>query len=311
MNIEPLEIEVRGQKTKVPSAKLDGCTVFATGSWLKTAQLFDEELIESGHFPDPRAVVSQLRDGRFPADVFTFARPGEAAAEQYEFPSEWDNLAVVPTSSFDDWWNGLPQETRKNTRLAAKRGVVVKAVTIDDSLVRGIKDIYDESPMRQGKRFWHHGKDLETVRAINSTYPDRSQFVGAFVEDKLVGFIRYVRVDRFAVIVQIIAMESQRDKKPINALLTHTIEVCQSQGMATLTYGKFDYGVNKDSSLTEFKRRNGFSELRFRRYFAPLTPQGRFAVSTGLHLGIRNVLPLSVTTFLHKARARALRILRR
>jgi hypothetical protein len=308
MQIESLEIRLRGRNTNVPSARIDSCTVIATGKWLKTAQLFDEELVEEADFPDVGRLISCLREIALPADVFTFARRVETSTPKYEFPFEWDNLAVAATTSFDNWWNGLPQESRKNIRLATKRGVIVRTVAFDDSFVRQIKGIYDETPIRQGKQFWHYHKDLESVRVMNATYLDRSHFIGAFLGDKLIGFIKYIRVDRTAVLIQIIAMDAHRDKRPIYALLRHTMELCQQQGLSVLTYGKFNYGINQHSSLTEFKRRNGFAEMRFPRYFVPLTPKGQLAVATGLHLGIRNLVPVPITTLLHKTRSHLLKM---
>lgn len=307
---ESTEIRIRGQNIKVASVKIHNCTAIATGKWLKTAQLFDEELIEKKDLPDPATLISELRKGPLPADVFTFAftrRIGNSESH-YDFPFEWDNLAVVSTTSFENWWNALPQESRKNVRLAAKRGVTVKTVAFDDSLVSGIKRIYDETPIRQGRRFWHYRKDLDRVRLENATYLERSHFIGAFLKDELVGFIKYIRVDHAAVLIQILAMDAQRDKRPMNALLKHVIELCEQQGLSTLIYGKFSYGINQNSSLSEFKRRNGFIEVRFPQYFVPLTLKGKLAVSTGLHLGIRNVIPLPVTTFLHKTRSRLLNV---
>ncbi len=184
----------------------------------------------------------------------------------------------------------------------------MRTVTFDDSLVSGIKRIYDETPIRQGKHFWHYRKDLESVRVMNATYLERSHFIGAFLDNELVGFIKYIRVDRTAVLIQIIALEAHRDKRPIYALLKYTMELCQQQGLSVLTYGKFNYGIDQDSSLTEFKRRNGFTEMRFPRYFVPLTLKGQLAVATGLHLGIRNLIPVPITTLLHKTRSRLLRM---
>ena len=92
------------------------------------------------------------------------------------------------------------------------------------------------------------------VRDENATYLSRSQFVGAYLGDELIGFIKYVRVDDAAVLIQILAMEGHRDKKPVNALLKGTVEICEAQGVTSLVYGKFDTG-GEDSSLAEFKRR--------------------------------------------------------
>ena len=106
-------------------------------------------------------------------------------------------------------------------------------------------------------------------------------------------------------------MDTHRYKRPMNALLKHTIELCEKQCLSMLVYGKFNYGINQNSSLSEFKRRNGFIERRIPRYYIPLTLKGKFAVSTGLHLGILNMIPLPVTTFLHKIRSRLLRVTHR
>ena len=307
MNVEAMQIRIRGEDVSVPALATKQYTLVSIGRWLRTAQIFDEELVEEARFPDPYAAMEALRLGGLPADIFAFARPFATRVGDVEFPKVIDNLAVVSTASFEAWWRALPQESRKNARLAAKRGVDVRPVAFSDELVTGIKQIYDETPVRQGRRFWHYQKPLERVRMLNSTYLDRSQFVGAYVGDELIGFIKYIRVDQTAILIQILAKDGHRDKKTINALLSQTVELCSRQGLARLTYGKFDYGVNKESSLTEFKRRNGFTEIRSPRYFVPLTLMGRASIAARLHLGWRNMFPPYVTTRLHQARAKLAR----
>ena len=92
----------------------------------------------------------------------------------------------------------------------------------------------------------------------------------------------------------------------MNALLKTTMEICEQKGFASLVYGQYHYGTNNDSSLTEFKRRNGFEEVRFPRFFVPLTLQGKAAIASGLHLGWRHLIPKPVTSLLVKARAKIL-----
>jgi Acetyltransferase (GNAT) family len=309
MSVESICIRIRGEDVAVPALTTENYTLMSTGSLPRIAQLFDEELLEAARFPDPYLAIRSLRDAGLPADIFTFSQPFRAELGALDFHVEADNLAVVSTASYDDWWSGLPQESRKNVRLAAKRGVVAKSVEFDDLLVTGIKSIYDETPVRQGRQFWHYQRDFERVKMLNATYLDRSHFVGAYIGEELIGFIKYIKVDQVAVLIQILAKESHRDKRAISALLRQTIELCHQQGLKILTYGKFDYGVNQDSSLTEFKRRNGFSELTFPRYFVPLTAIGRSSLAVGLHLGWRNLLPPKLRTVLHRARSRAMRAL--
>lgn len=301
------EIRIKGVDTHAPSVGIGRCTVISTGRWFRHARLFDEELVPRANLLHPDTLLPALRRSPLKADVFSFAQRVPDTSPRFPFHLEWDNWAVAPTSSFQRWWDGLPQESRKNARQAEKRGVVVKAVAFDDAFVHGIKRIYDETPIRQGRPFWHYGKSFEAVKKENSTYLDRSLFVGAYVNDALIGFIKIIGVDEFATLIQILAMAEHRDKKPMNALLKGTMEICEQKGFASLVYGQYHYGTNNDSSLTEFKRRNGFEEVRFPRYVVPLTLRGRATISSGLHRGWRHLIPKPISSLLVKARAKVLR----
>jgi len=54
-------------------------------------------------------------------------------------------------------------------------------VPFDETLVRGIWEVYNESPVRQGKPNTHYGKDIETVYKEEATFLDHSIFIGAFL----------------------------------------------------------------------------------------------------------------------------------
>lgn len=311
MTLETLTIRVRGEDTAVPSWNAGAYRLISTGRLLRSAQLFDDELVEDADFPHWEEAVSELKRSSLKADIFTFARPMDRSMDHLAMPHIEDNLAVLATSSYDDWWNALPQEGRKNVRLAAKRGIVARRCELDDAFVVGIKKIYDETPVRQGRKFWHYQRDLDRVRMMNATYLERSVFIGAYLEDELVGFVKYVTVDKTAVLIQILAMDAHREKRPIYALLRETIEQCHADGMTHLTYGKYDYGVNQDSSLKEFKRRNGFVQLSFPRYFVPMTWRGKVAIACGMHLGWRHMIPAPLKGALHRLRKNALQLLYR
>ena len=113
---------------------------------------------------------------------------------------------------------------QKRSPLAASRSDC-HAVNFDDQLVRGISDIYNETPIRQGRKFWHYGKSFEQVKAENATYPDRSEFIGAFFNGELIGFIKFVMVNNVARIMQIVSLEAHTDKRPTNALLAKAVEI--------------------------------------------------------------------------------------
>jgi hypothetical protein len=278
--------------------------IIVTGRWLKTAIVHDEEWLPGKTLARPEEVVELLRQHPRRIDILSFAPSEPEPKPEFSYCFDWDNVAVIRTKSYDDWWKGLSQDARRNVRLAAKRGVTVRVAEFNNHFVEGIKGIYDETPIRQGRQFWHYGKDLESVRSENATYLDRSEFIGAYLEDRLIGFIKMVYVGKTARIMQILSMNHQFDKKPANAMIAKAVEIACQKGMTYLAYCRYVYGTKKSSSITEFKRRNGFEELRFPRYYIPLTFKGRIALRLGLHRGIRDFLPEGVVEALLNMRSR-------
>lgn len=291
MNITHEELSVRGKTVSVPVVRIDGHVVAASGRFPRFASVKDEEWLEGGRIDDAEAFVRALSASGLGADVLSFAGDFGAHREVDGALREIDNAAVIDTRDFRQWWDALPQEARKNTRRAAKRGVRIEVVEFTDALVRGIKAVYDEAPIRQGRRFWHYGKSLEMVRRENGTYLDRSVFLGAFVGDELIGFMKWVRVGEVARIMQILCLSAHQDKRPMIALIAKAAEVCHAQGSRYLVYGKYTYGNKGDSSIAEFKRRLGFRQLDFPRYHVALNRRGRLALQLGLHRGLLGVLP--------------------
>jgi hypothetical protein len=303
-NVEQAEIRISGKTLYVPSTEICGRTVVVTGKWIKTAQIKDEELVEGVPVKDPESFITKLKESELKADVFTFAQRPPEITPKYDYRFEWDNWAAVPTTSFKDWWeNRLPQESRKNVRRAAKREVVVRVVPFDDELVEGIHRIYNETPIRQGKRFWHFGKDLDTLRRELATYLDRSEFIGAYWNEELIGFLKMVYVGRVATLFHIISMNEHHDKRPMNALIAKAVEFCEQKGISHFIYGQFVYGNKHQSSLLEFKRRNGFEQINFPRYYVPLTVKGRLFVLLKLYKGIGGLVPEPILQTVLSSRA--------
>ena len=272
------------------------------GGFIRTAIVQDEEWIEGELVREPEALIRELRE-QTPADLLVFVRPLLISEQQFPFHFEWDNAAVAKIDQFAHWWDGLPQETRKNVRRAQRRGVTVNRVQFDDELVRGISEIYNETPIRQGRKFWHYRKPIDRVKAENSTYLDRSEFIGAYFDSKLIGFIKFVMVNNVARIMQIVSMESQIDKRPTNALLAKAIEICCEKRASYLVYGKYVYGRKENSPVTEFKKRNGFERLRFPRYYVPVSRLGQIAIHCGLHKELAQILPEKIIDWFLKTRA--------
>ena len=304
-------IRIRGKNTRVPAVRIAGHPVIATGRLLRMASLFDEGLVEGNPVSDPALFTAQLKASGLPADIFAFTMKPLGRALPGSLYSEEDNLAVIRTDSHDRWWKGLRKKVRWQAGAAAKRGVVIKEVTFDDDLVRGIKGIYDETPIRQGRHFWHYGKDFEAVKVENATYLERSWFVGAFFEGELVGFLKIIRTGPTAELIQFLFKMEHRDKNLGTGLLSRAVELCEQRGVSLLIYSKYSYGQKGEDSLTDFKRRNGFEELKVARYYVPLTRRGRLGLRLGLHHGLANLLPKAAIGSIRSARASVLKLIQR
>ena len=285
------EIRISGKTLYVPSAEICGRTVVVKGKWIRTAQVKDEEVVEGVTVENPDSFITKLKESRLQADVFTFAQRPPEITPKYDYHLEWDNWAAVRTTCFKDWWENLPQESRKNVRRAARRGVVVKIVPFDDNLVNGAHRIYNHTPVRDGRPFWHFGKDVHTVRRELATYLDRSEFIGAYWNEELIGFVKIVRVDHVATLMHILSMNEHYDKRPMNALIAKAVEFCEQKGISHLIYGQFIYGNKRRSSLVEFKRRNGFEQINFPRYYVPLSLRGKLFVWLRLYRGFSGLVP--------------------
>jgi len=302
MSIGQTEIRVKGRAVRVPSARIEGRTVLVSGKWLKIAAAQDEELIEGETVTDPDLFVSQLKESGLDVDIFTFGQKIPDATPRYQYHMEWDNFAIVPITTYAEWWEKRTESSvRRAVRKAAKQGIVVKVADFDDEFVRGIVGINNETPIRQGREFWHYQKSFEAVKDENSTYPGRNEFLGAYYQGELIGFMRLIYAGKVASVVQLLSMMKHYDKRPANALIAKAVEVCEQKGISFLMYCNYVYH-DPSSSLTEFKRRNGFEQMVLPRYYIPLTPKGKIAMRLGLHRGVVQRIPKPIVRRLLKMR---------
>jgi hypothetical protein len=304
VNTEITETRIKGKTIEVASILINGWRIIATGKWLKIAAWQDEDFLEGLPGDDAQVFISGIKKSTLDADIFTFRQKVPESKPKYDLPFEWDNFAVIPITSFEDWWSQkVSHNLRTDVKRAKKRGVVAKVAEFNDDFVRGITEIYNEIPVRQGRRFWHYRKDFETVKKETATYAERSDFIGAYLGDELIGFIKIVYVGNLGCMMFIISKASHQDKRPTNALIAKAVEVCVEKNCSYLTYGKFRYG-KAENSLTAFKRRNGFEEMKVPQYYIPLTLKGRIAFGLGLHHGLTSRLPEGVLTFLISLRSK-------
>jgi len=246
------------------------------------------------YLDDPAEVLAGLREARPKVDIFTFLQQAPETSPKYSYPVEWDNQAILPISTFENWWTKqIGFKARNKAKQASKKGIIVREAHFDDSLASGIWEIYNESPVRQQRRFPHFGKSLDQVRRMSATFLDSSVFIGAYYEDKLIGFIKLTCDDhrRQAGIMHIVSMIKHRDKAPTNALVAQAVQSCADRGISHLVYANFAYGKKVRSSLSDFKERNGFARVDLPRYYVPLTSIGWSAFRLGMHRRLVDRLP--------------------
>ncbi len=255
---------------------------------------------------DPQELLAGLRKSGTRIDLFTFMQIMPETSPKFAYPMEWDNLAVLRVSTFDQWWNHqIRSDARNRARQAEKKGVMIREVPFDEALVQGMWEVYNESSIRQGKPNVHYGKDIQTVRAAEATFLDRSLFVGAFLGEKLIGFVKLVTDENRtqANLMNIVSMVKHRDKAPTNALIAQSVRSCAERNIGYLVYQNFTYSNKKPDSLTKFKEVNGFQRVDLPRYYVPLTRTGRVGFQLGLHRRFTDHIPEPLLYRLRKLRA--------
>jgi hypothetical protein len=296
----PKEILLNGKKVRRHNVEINGQTFSISKGPLSFAAL-EEEWFED--LRDPEVAIAGLKRCRPRPDILTFCQRVPDVEPKYNYQSITESLAVLPISTYDHWWNKQVKGTTRNMiRKSQKAGVEVRETAFDDDFVRGIVEIFNETPVRQGRRFWHYGKDFATVKREFSTFLFREYLIGAYLEDELIGFVMLADAGRFGVLGQFISKMAHRDKATNNALIAKTVEVCEQRRLGYLVYTDW-----KDSSLVDFKRYSGFEEMKLPRYFVPLSLAGQMALRLGLERfrgGVKEGLPDSIRKALKIARKR-------
>jgi hypothetical protein len=197
-----------------------------------------------------------------------------------------DNVALLEIKDYATWWSSIGKKTRNMIRRAEKSEIKVTVAEQTEIFAEGVSKIYNETPIRQERAFSHYGEPLEaTIR--NITTAQKSTFIGAYLQEELVGFIQILYGDNIAIIAQILSLQKHQDKSVNNALLAKAVEVCASKGERWLMYGR----IGNHPSLDKFKESNGFIKSPITRYYIPITAKGRLAIKLGLHRELKDSLP--------------------
>jgi hypothetical protein len=223
------------------------------------------------------------------SDIFTFIER-KWCCPITNPPASWmktdDNIAFLDIKDYPSWWKVIGKKTRNMVRKAEKDGVVVSVVPQSDKLAEGIWNIYNETPIRQGRAFPHYGESLALV-AGNMYAEKNSTFIAGYIGDELAGFIQILHGDNIAIISNILSMQKHWDKSVNNVLLAKAVEVCAQKGERWLMYGR----IGNHPSLDKFKENNAFVKYPIIRYYVPITLKGRIAIKLHLHQELKDALP--------------------
>ncbi len=255
----------------------------------KEIQEYSEDFTPTDDF------ISKIRDRN--VDVLTFIDRKWCSQSTLNPSKNWlkttDNIALIEITNFDDWWRKIGKKTRNMIRKSEKNGIKTQVVDPDDKLAEGIWRIYNETPIRQERAFPHYGVSLEDVKT-DVLSAQGFTFIGAYLQDELVGFVQLYNGNQIVIISQILSLQKYFDRAINNALVAKVIEVCAVKQAKWVMYGR----MGNHPSLDKFKQSNGFAKFTFTRYFFPLSRKGKIAVRLGVHREIKDSLPQSVKNFL-------------
>jgi hypothetical protein len=217
---------------------------------------------------------------------------------------EWDNVAAIPISAYENWlMKQIHPNARNKINKAQKKGVEVKIENLSRKVAQGLVGIFNETEIRRGKKNYYYGRDVETVEKEWSRESKRNDFLIAYYQDEIIGFIQLVYSEKYARTSGTVAKLSHRDKSPMNVLLAKAVEICAEKEIPYLIYGKFAYGNKGEDSLTTFKKNNGFQRYDVPKYYIPLSIRGEIGLRLRLHNGVITLLPTHVLKLLMHIRS--------
>ncbi len=142
--------------------EINGKSIIVEGEIPRIAKLGQEwfEDVEN-----PEMLINALQSIEGGPDIFTFWQRLPDIEPKYSYTMEPDSIAALPIKSYSFWWEKqIDGAARNKVRKAQRKGIIVRPAVFDDPFVRGMTSIFNETPIRQGRRYLHYGKDFETVK---------------------------------------------------------------------------------------------------------------------------------------------------
>ena len=290
-------IRWRGAPIATDAIRAENKVFIISGRLLKTASLKDEwrdDVI------DPGAVIRILKSSPTRIDILKFWQRIPETEPKYNYYYESQQVAAIPITNYQTWWETqINSNTRRLVRKSEKQGVTTIEAKLDDELILGITKMFNERPIRRGKRFWHYGKDFETVKKDMLLDLNEAIFIGAYHDKELIGFIKLILTDKYAMITLILDKMGHRDKAPMNAMIAKAVKICIERKIPFLTYTLWRRGGH-----AYFQERNGFQRISVPEYYVGLTLRGKLALRAGLHKGLKGLIPDTAKARLLAARTK-------
>jgi hypothetical protein len=293
-------VRIRGVPVQLDAVRVEKQTFIISGTSVKTAGLRrdKEEWLED--VQNPEEVVRALKNGSAKIDLFRFWQRVPETEPKFKYYREWRQVAAIPVTDYKYWFTKkISPKARNKIRKTAKFGVIIQETELSDNLVREIMDIFNQSPVRRGKRFWHYGKGFETVKREMSLDLKESIFITAYHEKELIGFIKLLVADRYAMITLILDKMNHREKAPMNGLIAKAVEICAERKIPHIIYMMWRRGEHG-----QFQESNGFERIPIPEYFIPLTLKGAIALRLRLHKGLKGAIPERTMVWLLALRAK-------
>lgn len=262
-----------------------------SGTCFKTVSLKNEWQEDIGN---PEEVVRALKAMPSRLDFLKFCQRVPDTEAKYQYYKEWRQVAAIPISTFQHWWDKqIRFRARNKLRKAEKLGVRIEEVEFDDDFVRGVTEIYNQCPIRRGKPFRHYGKDFATVKTELAIDLHTAVFVAAYYDRELIGFVKFQIDDRYGRITLILDKIVHRDKSPTNGMIAKAIEICAQRRIPYLIYYLWRRGDHG-----KFQESVGFERFPVPEYYVPLTLLGKLVLALKLHHGWKSVIPERVLVWL-------------
>ena len=242
----------------------------------KVAQYFEPDEHTRDIYPD-KALLDALRAKR--VDLFSFIERSflnRSTHLELGFYGCTETIGLLRIQGFEAWLKSLPGRERTAIR-KAERTLKTRLVNVDEEFIQSAFRIYNETPIRQCRRYTGFGMTLQDIRLKFSNL-QTSKIIGTYFDNKLIGLMWVELGDQVAAMMSFISLISQRNKNPNNALIAGVVKLCSEKGYHYLTYGNMGYNPGLDF----FKKNNGFRRVAVSRYFVPLSSKGQLAIKLKL-----------------------------